>query len=254
MRAMQLFFTNYGWLLLLDAVLFVLFGDLVAKAITLQVQTHTTPNLTFVLISLIQSLVWFITASAVFLFIRKNDLSEPKAYFKVYFFKYIQFLLFSSFIIMLGLYLLIIAGITKFPAMPWIISASIKTLEYCSLFYWLNSPGRFINLAISFERALNMILYNLPFILFLIGIIWSVDLGLCLLANKILNTNIRHLVFLQATQLLVQDSTSLLITIKALAIKYASFVVEYFWISILFVFYRHVYDEKYTKSIFEQEQ
>jgi hypothetical protein len=246
------FLTSFGWLLVIDALLFLTFGDLIAKATQAQASSGKVLGSGAILLMLAQSLVWFLITSAFLLLLRKDDRSDPKAYFKTYFFFYIQILFVFSLIAFIGLYLLIMAKITKLPSLPWIVSTLFKTVEYCIFFYWLDAPRGLRSMFHGFERSINLIFYNAPFIIFLIVSLWGCDWGIKALVNTVITQTPSHLFFCNAPTQLLQHVVPLRDLIKILAVRYLIFALEYYWVSILFSFYRRKKHEQYTENIFEK--
>ncbi len=250
-RASWQFIKYFGWLIGFDALLFLTFGDLIAKATQAQMSAGKVLGSGAVLIMLAQSIAWFLITSAFLLLLRKDDRSDPKVYVKTYFFFYLQILLVFSLVAFIGLYLLIMAKITQIPSIPWAISAIVKTVEYCVLFYWLDAPRGLKSMFHGFERSLNLVFYNAPFIAFLIISLWVCDLGIKALVDTVVTQAPSHFFFYNVPTQLLQHVVPLRDLIKILLVRYFIFALEYYWLSILFAFYRRKKHEQYTANIFE---
>jgi hypothetical protein len=243
---------NYGWFFAIDAGIFLLFGDLIAQAANIQTAPAHSYSLSFLLLMLAQSLVWFLATSAYLLFVRKDDITAPKAYFNVFLFRYVQLLLIFSLAALMGVYILFSCGITKMPDLPWIIFALKKIFEYYIVFYWLNSSNRFVDFFSSIERAINLIFYNVPFFIIIIGLLWLVDFSMGHIVGRLLHTANIHPIWQQSTLLTLKANALLSTRFKVILIKYFATIVEYFWISLIFVFYDTKKRERYTNSMFEE--
>ena len=222
-RASWQLISSFGWLIGIDALLFLTFGDLIAKATQAQASAGKMLGSGAVVIMLAQSIVWFLITSAFLLLLRKDDRSDPKAYFKTYFFFYIQILLAFSLVAFVGLYLLILAKITKIPDLPWILSTLIKTVQYCVFFYWLDAPRGLRSMIQGFERSINLVFYNAPFVAFLIVSLWGCDVGIKALVNTVVTQAPAHLLFCNTPTQLLQHVVPLRDLIKILAVRYLIF-------------------------------
>lgn len=251
-RSFVQFMSNFGWLFIIDALFFVLIGDVLTRATLLQSSSGKGLDPAIIIIMLLNSVIWFLASTAFFLLIRKNDILHPKLYFKAYFFRYMQLLLFSSFTMLISLYALLVAGITKIPTAPWIMLVGIKLTESCVSFYWLDSRGFFIDLLRSFEKAVNLIFYNMPFLGFILIFILVLDYGTGSFASWALNRQISHLFFALSTSLQQgKEVWTISTTCKILLLKYSVFLLENLLLSILFVVYRRKKHDQYTTSVFE---
>lgn len=248
------FISNFAWLIALDAILFLSFGDLIAKATMIHAKTGAQPGGVVVLLTLAQSITCFILSSVFLLLIRKDSSFDIKIYLRAYFFRYVQLLLVFSLVFMLGIYFLMLAGITKLPPVPWLILLIVKVGQFCITFYWLDSSNRMVDLFISFERAVNLIFYNIPFITFLVGTLWLLDVSLAYVFSFIVEQDLSHILFSNTliTDVLKNFATFPML-IKVIAIKYCSFLFECVWLSLLFVFYSKKRRERYASNIFERQ-
>lgn len=250
-RSCVQFVCNFGWLIAIDALFAVSLGDIMAKA-----TTHATAgkalDSSLAIIMLVQAVTWFLASSAFFLLIRKEDAMHPKAYFRIYFFRYMQILFAFSFLFLLSVYFLLMAGITKLPSAPWIALMIVKTAELCIVFYWLDAKGYFANIIYSCEKAVNLLFYNAPIFAFFIALLWASDYGICSLADAMTGKHQTHLLFFNTSLYPAQETTTIAMLTKVLVIKYLAFLIEYFWLCVVFVFYRRKKHEQYATSIFQK--
>ena len=93
-QSMMLFFgalyhliVNFGWLIIVHAILFCIFGELISKIITAQGEIVKTSSPGIHILTLVQSILWFLITSAFLLIIRKSDAIDIKSYFRFFFFK-----------------------------------------------------------------------------------------------------------------------------------------------------------------------
>ncbi len=259
-QSMVLFFVsfsrlilNFGWLIVIHAILFYVFSELITKIITAHGKIITSATLSIHILSLVQSVLWFLITSAFLLLIRKSDSLEIKAYFRLFFFRYIQLLFLISFVVFMGLYLLIIGGITTIPSVSWTLTTVIKIIELGVVFYWLDSRFELINIGTSFERAINFIFYNTPFLAALFGILVALDYGTMFIVHTITPLTSHHLLFSQSmTDIATAQKLVQLAIIKTLLVKYFVLIIEHFWICLLFVLYRQKRNFQYSASLFEK--
>ena len=118
---------NFGWLIIIHGVIFCVFGELIAKIISAQGTITKTASPGVHILILVQSVLWFLITSAFLLIIRKNDSLDIKNYFRLFFFRYIQLLFAVSAVIFIGLYLLIVGGITKIPSLSPIFLMAMES-------------------------------------------------------------------------------------------------------------------------------
>ncbi len=245
------FMRHFGWIMAVDAVFILAFGDILGRA-TQHVTAGKAIDGMFILIMFLHGIMWFVASSAFFLLLRKNDGSTPKEYFRAFFFRYVHILLIFSLLSLVGLYLLISAGITKLPHLPWTATLLLKMAEFCTIFYWLDGHSSVMNFVRSVERTANLVFYNAPFLIALVALFWGSDFCLRSLAQLITQTPLQHLLFTNSFVNLMPATPTLAQLGKFLGIKYVTFFCEYFLLSIVFVFYRRKKHEQYAPSIFER--
>jgi len=251
-RSLILCLTNFWWAFAVDAFIFLLFGDVLAKVLNAPTKA-LHPSAMAVLLIFIQSIMWFVATSAYELFIRKDDHVEPKTYFKVYFLRYVQILLAFSITVSLGAYALVGMGITKYPSLPWLAAIPFKLLGTWIVFYWLDSPHRFLNIIVACEKAINLFFYNLPLVIVLTALVLGLDYGATQSIAYLLGVKNTGNILLTAHTMLYNPDTMPLQTRCIISlIKYAVFALENWWISIIFVFYRTKRSEHYATSLFEE--
>lgn len=250
-KATGLFAPLFGLLIVIDIAISLLFGDVLAKAIPL-FSTGKNVGFPVLIIILAQSVTWFLIIASFFLLMRKNDTRDTKEYFRLYFYKYMQLLLFFSFLLLITMYCLLVAGITKMPKPQWWLFTAIKVTEYTTALYWLDSTGGLGNMIKSLEKTTNLFFYNLPFMPFLIGLLWLFDFGVCSLAQAVLESSPAHLLFSNGFDQLASSPATTKLLLKVVAIKYTTFFLEILWLSLLLAFYRRKKDDQYATSIFTQ--
>lgn len=249
-RTLAQLIINFIWLIIIDIAIFLIFGDIFAKASTMHLKTGKFTSAPIMLMMLARSVVWFLITSAFFLLMRKTDQTDPRLYFRIYFFRYMQLLLYSTLLMLGGLYFLMAFGITKIPNAPWCIILLFKIIEYTTALYWLDATPRFKNLMASIEKTINLIFYNLPVALALLGILWFFDYLARSVLMLVLNTTPSHIILNDAVELLTSPIAPLPLLIKMVLIKYSLFVLEGFWFCLLLAFYRRRKDVTYTTDIF----
>jgi len=249
-RTLKQLVTNFVWLIVIDIAIFLIFGDVFAKANAMHLKTGTFASGPIMLMMLARSVIWFLITSAFFLLMRKGDQRSPKEYFKAYFFRYVQLLIFFSLLLLFGLYILMALGITKIPHAPWWSTLIFRTIEYTTALFWLDGTPSFRNVFSSFEKTINLIFYNLPFTGVLIGLLWLFDYAARMVLTLVLTTTPTHIILNDVSELLVMPETPFPLLIKMVLIKYALFALEAFWLSLLLSFYRRRKDLIYTTSIF----
>lgn len=242
---------SFGMILLFDALFFLTFADTITKAHAVKYSPDQAIHPLLFIIILIQSIVGFIISSAFFLLTRKDETIAPTLAFKLYFFRYVQLLLIISLFLIMSIALLAAGGLTKIPATPWVFSAIWKAVEFVFAFYWLNSAYGIKDLALSFEKTINVFFYNLPYVVGIIGLIWSLDYGIQALTGLLGLPYQTHILFSNQTPL-PTTTCNLIIMLKALTLRYIVFAVEAFIVAFLFIFYRKRRSSRYATSIFEQ--
>lgn len=252
-RASRQFFVNFAWLIAIDAIFVLTIGDIIAKA-TSQVAAAKSLDPSLTMITLVQAVVWFLASSAFFLLIRKEDAIHPKVYFKIYFFRYMQILFTFSCLFLLFIYFLLVTGITTLPKAPWIFLMLTKVVELHIVFYWLDGKGYFSDMVYSCEKAINLLFYNAPIIAFFLLLLWISDYGICSLAGAMTDKDQAHLLFFNTSLYPTQETVSFGMLAKILAIKYGAFLIECFWLCIVFVFYRRKKHDQYAVSLFLKAQ
>jgi hypothetical protein len=251
--AMLLMITHFYWLLLTEGILF---ATVVGSFTKLTPPTDKTIMLPagLIIASFILSIIGLIANSALLLFIRKEEPFSPAiSYFKYYFFRYLQFSMFIFGLTLLGLCILLSMGITKLPSFPALVTLTVRVLELLTAFYWLDSHFTLKDVFISLEKAINMLVYNLPIFVALLSGLWAIELAIGLI---IFGSNpdggLSSITLSQRIEITNLAKTGMSTT-AMVAFKYLRFIFEYLWISIIFCVYRQRRDVKYSTSFFEQE-
>lgn len=250
-KATKLFMVNFGWIILVDAAFILVTGDIVGRALARAQSSPKDVSGALVLIMFIHAIIWFIASSAFFLLMRKEEKTEPKQYFRIYFFRHVQALLGLSLITFMGLYVMVLSGITKFPTTPWHLIVFAKIFEAYIVLYWLDSSFKLIDFMRSCERAVNFIFYNMPFIIVAFSLFVLTDFGISSLISYLLKTPFSHVLMFNQELLSSQTQQTLATTSLKLVCRYFTFFIENLWFAFLFALYRRKKHEQYTQSIFE---
>lgn len=249
---------NFWWLFLADAVFFSCCGDMLGKITNISSDPTQPINTGVLLLNLINSIVFFMLSTAFLLSIRKPEKAVGHSYFKTGFLRYIQLQLIFSLFFLFVLNLLVSSGISTFPGLHWSLNILFSLIELIIVFYWLDSDYRLREILYSLEQTLNIILYNLPFfVLFLILLLgFKYGAGYLFSYFGLTATNFQILGKMQKDCILnvPANSFTALYVIKYLLMKYISFFLDYFFISILFAFYLVKKHETYTTSLFEAKE
>jgi len=255
-KSTVLFLRFFGFLFIVDFALFVWLGDVILKTRQLFVTPEKSINTSAVLLHLTISIIWFMLSVGFLLSIRRPYKNIGWMYFRNGFLKYVQLALVFSLIVLLLFNLISGFGITVFPTFHWSLNVLIRLIEVITIFYWLDSSYRFRDMFFSFERALNFVLYNFPFFLFLFLFWWLfkwavgfvlIKLGFSLDFNMIFSS-----IATGTEAVVLPDSYSFFSIIKSLGLKYLLFFWDYFVITFIFVFYTVKKKDKYTYGFFEE--
>lgn len=237
--ALKTVMSRFGILMLIDILLFVMFGNVIFKTLHLPLLSNPANiSISLVLVLLFIEVNWFIFSTTMLLFVRKKDNTDPLVYLKASFFAYLQLLILFYFLIFIGMAILIALGITKLPQVHWILLASHAVLRLLISFYWLDSPKTLPDVFLACEKAINCFIYNLPIFIFFIAIVWGLDAcfkAFCGDAAQTLGPN--SVFFLNKTEQIIKACSANIILIKFLALRYSLFFIKYLWTSFIFVFY-----------------
>ena len=251
--AMALMITHFYWLLLAEGILFATVVGVFTKFAPSTEKVATLPA-GLIIISFILSIIGLVMNSALLLFIRKEEPFSPTvSYFKYYFFRYLQFSLFIFGLTLLGLCILLSMGITKLPSFPAPVTLTIRVLELLTAFYWLDSHFSLKDVFISLEKAINMLVYNLPIFTALLAALWAIELAIgWIVFGSNPEEGLSSITLSQRVEITNLAKTGMS-TAAMVAFKYLRFIFEYLWISIIFCVYRQRRDIKYSTSFFEEE-
>ena len=257
LSTLKTFFKYFGWLFIPNALLMLFWGKEildVSNFLTNISSTNATLDQTSVLIYFLEITICFILAIGFFLTIRRPN-SVSLQYYKIGFFRYIQISLFFSFTFFFIVNMLFSLGISNFPKLHWIIVLSIKLAEKLTIFYWLDSNFKFKDIITSLESALNLILYKSPFFIMLFGIWGTINYLLSFVLDGFKASYDFHKLLSGVSCNKFYEITisnfSLASIAKLLAIKYFFFLFNFFFITLLFVYYSLRKNEHYVDSIFE---
>lgn len=244
----------FWWALLADGLLFLLFS----KTLLIPLPSQP-PALAAPLLYIITATFWFIITIGLLLAIRKKGRVVSSRYFLLGFLHYVALSFFVSFLLLFAFFFLINFNITAFPSPSWYASFFTEMPILVFLFYWLdfklNHPPKFIqntspffhplktmhlylkDALIALERALNFFLYNVPFFLILLlgKALFFFALSMLITQKITFASNIISYFFTTSPPGYAPLTNAAPLTL--LAIKYLKFFINYFFISILFVFY-----------------
>ena len=233
------------WFFVIDLFLTAILAEAIAKKIS------SGAGLRFLIE--ITNLNWFIIYSAIIILIRKReDYLDAKTYLKSMFFKYLNGLFIFLILQITFLLLLVILGITQFPATNWILKIIFQIFEMLIIFYWLDSDGKFTDFIASIEKVANLIFYNAPVFLIFLALLFGLDYLLKFLAYG--PGTCDFLMLNSDSSKLLQPIGSRFAEFKLIFIKYVKILFEILWLCILFLFYDKNRSMYYSKSIFEQEE
>ncbi|MFH1832368.1 MAG: hypothetical protein ABH827_06230 [bacterium] len=237
----------FWWLLLVEFSLFWAFGSTMIN--TMHEDAQVT-NVAVFILSLIMGTISLILSASLLLFMRKRaGQIQPLLYIKTYLVRYIQIVLFFSVASLAILSILTVFGITKLPSIHWPGLFAFHIVQLITLFAWLDSNFTFKKIFGSIEKSINIFIYNLPLFTIVIIGMWA--------SHKLVTSLIFGVPFADAssfamlnnkTQSILEILDKQIPTINIILFKYISLIVEFFWISLIFI----IYDRKklipYTDS------
>jgi hypothetical protein len=249
-HASILTFKIFKWLLVADIAIFFLVGN---KLIGL-LGAGQDLSPTAMMIQFATSIIWFVLGTAMLLFaIKPEDSVSPLDYFKITSIRFIQLSFFAMVLFLILTASLFSLGITMIPQIPWILLAVAKTLELLVVFFWLASTFSFKEIFVSIEQAANFLLYNLPFILILILILWGLNflIELAFINHKAIEIITQTAARNYATQNVTQQVIAKISIGEVLAFKYIKFFLDAMWICFLFTFFNQKQGEVYSTTLFK---
>jgi hypothetical protein len=185
------------------------------------------------------------------LFLRRDHfLLNPRVYIQAYVFRYVQFVFFVSFVATLIRLMLFAGGVVTIPRINELVLFFIKALEVFALFYWLDSSHSIKALLRSFERAANLLIYTLPFVLVIAAISFGalgLLVGLVLGWDKVLQAPYGLASFVE---FFVELKTAPTLW-QVFAIKYIRFIIDGLTVALLYTWYRRKRGVSYTTQLFE---
>jgi hypothetical protein len=258
LQALKIVCKYFGIFLLVDCIIFLLFGKVIFDIFHIPVPANiTTYNVSFIsiIVVLFLEVNWFIFSTAMLLFIRKKREAEPLPYFKQTCFFYLKLLFLFYLFFVVATIGLISFGITTIPQLPLVFMASQEVVKLLVIFYWLDSPMTIKNCLLSFEKSINFFVYNLPVFVFLITLLWGID---CCIKLIFCGT-IEHLcneitILMSRTEQFVKACPAQIASLRLLALRYLLFFVKYMWVCLIFIFYDQKKAITYSGSIFEVQQ
>lgn len=239
----------FWWLILTELGLFLLFGK---KIFDFAAQQDKVPPMSLLLANIAVGIIGLILTASLILFIRKGaSTKHPIKYLKEYLIRYIQLSLFFTLFFLVLLSLLSSFGISKIPSFHWSLLLTVRCIELLTLFFWLDSKFYFKDIFTSIEKAFNFFIYNLPFFIVLIVLMWAINTGVFFLFFGTLAPEKTALLSNKTQQLasMITKETPLK---NLIGFKYAFFFLEFLWASIIFAVYRKKKRKKYSESLFNQ--
>lgn len=252
--AFSLLLKHFYWVLLAEVFIFATLVESFNKQVPATTDGALTITPGFMMASFVLGILGLVLNTALLLFIRKEEPFSPAIpYFKYYFFRYLQFSLFIFAVTLFGLCMLFGMGITKIPPLPAAVTYGIKMLEVLAVLFWLDSSFSIKNIFVSFEKAINLLLYNLPIFAALLFMLWGIEQTVQAIILGTNSTNLASITLSQRIEIsnLVKEGSS---TTALVLFKYLRFIIEYFWIAIIFCVYRQRRDVNYAASFFDKEQ
>jgi len=252
-RALRIFLKHSWWMVALDASIFFASGPAISKTLAAYTKdTAVTVNPIIGLTMLVNSVLTFLISSIIFILIRRRTTMPFKVYIRANLIKYIQLMLIFSIIFLLFIYLIISFGIKTIPQMPLLLLITTKVVQDITAFFWLDMPYQLKNIFVSFEKAINLIFYHLPFVSFLILLWLGFDYGINLATRYFFDAEPGKLM-VDATNLFagIEKPTTQFIAL-VLGIKYAMLLINNVWISLLFAFYHKTKREVFSESFFNK--
>lgn len=143
--------------------------------------------------------------------------------------------------------LLMDCGITVFPPIHWAAASAGTLAMQTGLFFWLDSRFSLSGIPRIFEKMVNIIFYNMPFMialyLFSLGIRYGIR---CMLCHATGHSEVNMLYSSWFGQQMFDSSSA----IKFMLLKYAVFCVATIPIAVLFVIYNAKKHKTYAKPFF----
>ncbi|MBD3231596.1 hypothetical protein GF322_02945 [Candidatus Dependentiae bacterium] len=255
--SIKTFFRYFGWILILNIIFSFLFAEQIFKITKFLAKPPAEQiGLTFydVLFYFLILITLFILSTGFILIVRRPN-SINFQYVKTGFFRYVQISLIFSFSIFFIVNILFSFGVSNFPKLHWIIISLLKLIGFLVIFYWFDSNFGFKDILFSLENALNLILYKLPFFIILfflfIGSNYLVSILLDFFLIKYNYYDILSGISYNTFYEILPKDISFVSIAKLLLIKYFSLLLNFIFITFIFVYYSIKKKETYTNSIFE---
>ncbi len=244
---------HFPWVISVDLFCVALFGGKIIgfmiKALGKQpVTLH--PLLAISMLSI--GVMTFLMQVFFVLFLRRDHfLLNPRVYIQTYVFKYVQFVFFVAFVTTLVRLVLFAGGVVQMPQVPELVLFLIKTFEVLALFFWLDSAHTIKSLMRSFERSANLLVYTLPFMLFVAALsfgILALLVGAVLGWDKVLQAPYALASFIEFFVEFGKEPALW----QVLAIKYGRFIIDGLTVAFLYTWYRRKRGVMYAALMFEE--
>ena len=254
LKSLKNLFIYFGWLFLVDMLFFSIYSDYFFKAMDYLNNPITYINPNYMMIILFISIIWFILPTALLLCIRREG-DVNFYYFQNSFFHYVQLKLVFSLIFFLVFNLLIHLGITIFPKIHWTLAMTFKLIELITILFWLDSSYRFSDIFYALERAINLLLYQLPFFYLVLFLMLIFHLSLCSFLDgfKIDYNFYRTINALEITNFFgyAINNISIISKIKFFLWRYFLFLLNFLYVAFIYTFYSIKKREQFARSLLE---
>jgi hypothetical protein len=241
----------FKWFFIIDFCIIALFGDRLVKAIQ-KIFLSSSPAYSFpmeiLFFSIVTGMIWFVLSVSFFILLpSKNCSVDVKSYLKTYFIRYVQITLFFMMVSLFVVMLLVNFRLTIFPKFHFIFGLLAVIIHSLTAFYWLETKFYFRDIFRSFERAINLIMYNAPFFAVFLGFIF---LGKLFLSYCLGLENIEKVLTYGLDSFLIISKQKKYSWILLFFLRYIKFFLETLFFSFLFVIYNAKKKIMYSKSIF----
>jgi hypothetical protein len=241
----------FKWFFVIDFCILVLFGDKFIKSLQ-STFLSSSPMSSFpmevLFFSIVTGIIGFVLSVSFFILLpRKNYFVDVKFYMKTYFFRYVQITFFFMMLALFGIMLLVNFRLTIFPKFHFIFGLLAAIIHSLTTFYWLESKFYFRDIFRSFERAINLIMYNAPFFAVFLG---SIFLGKLFLSYCLGLENIEKMLTNGLDSFLIISKQGKASWIILFFLRYIKFLLDALFFSFLFVIYNAKKKALYSKSIF----
>jgi hypothetical protein len=252
LKATLNFFKYFGWLVFLDIIGFIFWGDRSIKLMQSIINCQPPFTLSKILGYFAFTILGSFILTGYLLCIRRGASSYNWKDLAYDYLRYYQLSLIIFFISLVILNFILALGITIIPNIHWSLIIIWRVLNFLMIFYWLDSEYRLKDVFVSLEKALNLFLYTVPFWVVLL-VVWCTFNGIL---SFILNGTVvleRILAAFDTTAVLnlKEYSWTPIFIIKILVVKLLKLLGGYFFVCFIFAFYALKKNVRYTDSFIE---